>query len=74
VNVHLVRVTIDRTWQLWAAATPRDEAIDRVLSAAPEGCTAHMLDERLKPRPDIVDSMNYGEVRQISYGQRPRST
>lgn len=35
---HLVRVTTDdRTHQLWAAATSREEAVDRVLDAIPEG-------------------------------------
>jgi hypothetical protein len=35
-SIHFVRVrTDDRTQQLWAAAAARNEAVDRVLDAAP---------------------------------------
>ena len=39
-GVHLVRVTTDeREYQLWAAATPREQAVRLVLNAIPEGRT-----------------------------------
>jgi hypothetical protein len=72
-SVHLVRVTTDDDQlQLWTAATPRDEAVDQVLSAAPKNCTAKLLDARLKPRPDIVRSVSRGEVRELSIDQKPQ--
>ena len=44
-SVHLVRVTTrDNEQRLWAAATSREEAVDRVLGAVPEGWNARLLD------------------------------
>jgi hypothetical protein len=63
---HLVRVTTDdRTHQLWAAATSREEAVDRVLDAIPEGWAAHLLDDSLRPRSDSVVNMQPGEVGEL---------
>jgi hypothetical protein len=68
----LVRVTADdETQQLWAAATPRDEAVDRVLNAVPEGWSAKLVDERLKPREELTQTMTVGEVRELSNCQKP---
>ena len=64
--VHLVRVTTDdREQRLWAAATSRDDAVDCVLNAIPEGWTARLIDETLAPRPDAVADMRPGEVREL---------
>jgi hypothetical protein len=61
-SIHFVRVTTDaRTRQLWAAATARDEAVDRVLDVIPEGWTARLSDEPLNPQPGAVsDRYNAG--------------
>ena len=65
-SIHLVRVTTDdRKLQLWAAATSREEAVDRVLDAIPEGWAACLLDDTLKPRGDAILGMNAGEVREL---------
>ena len=67
--IHLVRVTTDdRKLQLWAAATAREEAVDRVLDAIPEGWAARLLDDSLKPRADAVHGMAAGEVRELRDG------
>ena len=43
---HFVRVTTDdRSCQLWAAATAREDAVDRVLDIIPEGWCARLIDE-----------------------------
>lgn len=65
--VHLVRViTTGGKEQLWAAATSRDEAVNRVLKAVPDGCNARLLDHRLRPRREAVNTMASGEVRQLA--------
>jgi hypothetical protein len=62
-----VRVTThEGEHKLWAAATSREEAVGRVLDIIPDQCSAHLLDERLKPRPHIALSMMPGEVRELS--------
>jgi hypothetical protein len=64
--VHLVRVTTDdREQRLWAAATSRDDAVDCVLNAIPEGWTARLLDEVVGARADAVHGMLPGEVREL---------
>jgi hypothetical protein len=66
-GVHLVRVTTDgEEHRLWAAATAREEAVDRVLNAVPQGWRARLLDRHLKPRRDAVRTMIRGEVRELS--------
>lgn len=66
-NVHLVRVMTDSCEsQLWAAATSREDAVDRVLDAVPEGWTARLLDQSLEPRADAVRGMMSGEVRELT--------
>jgi hypothetical protein len=66
--VHLVRVTTtdDHERQLWAAATSREEAVDRVLNAVPAGWKARLLDGSLKVRHEIIRTMTPGEVRELS--------
>ena len=64
--VHLVRVTTSGgEEQLWAAAVSRDEAVGHVLKAAPHGCNARLMDDRLKPRKEAVSTMAPGEVREL---------
>lgn len=65
-RLHFVRVrTDDRTQQLCAVAAPRNEAVDRVLDAIPEGWTARLLEEQLKPPPAAISNMVPGEVRKL---------
>ncbi len=65
--VQLVRVTTDdRIHQVWAAATSREEAVERVLDAIPEGWTARLLGESLKVREDgLSNDLLPGEVRKL---------
>ncbi len=66
-QVHLVRVTTDDLEQrLWAAATSREDAVDCVLNAIPEGWTARLLDQSLEPRAAAVHGMMAGEVRELT--------
>ena len=65
-GVHLVRVTTDeREYQLWAAATPREQAVRLVLNAIPEGRTAALLATRLTPDEVAFLNMAPGEVREL---------
>ena len=62
-GVHLVRVTTDeREYQLWAAATPREQAVRLVLNAIPEG---RILATRLTPDEVAFLNMAPGEVREL---------
>jgi len=62
-GIHLVRVmTDDRKHQLWAAATARDEAVNRVLDKIPEGWAARLLDEPMRPREYAVLDLAFGQV------------
>jgi hypothetical protein len=58
--------TVGGEEQLWAAAVSRNEAVGHVLKAAPHACNARLLDDRLKPRRDAVDTMAPGDVRELS--------
>lgn len=57
---------------MWAAATPREEAITQVLNAVPEGWTAALLSKRLKPLEEEAHNLKPGEVREIM-GNRKNS-
>jgi len=65
--IHLVRVTTDdRIHQVWAAATSREEAVERVLDAIPEGWTARLLGESPKARENgLAYGLFLGEVREL---------
>jgi hypothetical protein len=66
-SVHLVRVTTDdREHQLWAVASSRAEAVTLVLCAVPEGWTAALLSNRLKPEEIKALNLRPGEVRNIT--------
>ncbi|MGY4573407.1 hypothetical protein [Bradyrhizobium sp. USDA 3256] len=66
-EVHLVRVTTDDgEVQIWLAATSRDEAIDRVLDAIPEGWAVSLIKRQLPPEHIPALKMTVGEVRRIS--------
>lgn len=65
-HIHLVRVTTDdREHQLWAAATARDQAVDRVLDAIPEGWTACLLEEPMRSSAEAGVNMTLGQVRRL---------
>jgi hypothetical protein len=67
MQVHLVRVTTDdREHQLWVVAAPREEALDKVLNAIPEGWTAALLSNRLKPFEVAALNLKPGDVRELS--------
>jgi len=66
-GVHLVRViTDDRRHQLWAAACRREDAVDQVLNAIPEGWDATLLANRLKPSEEEALNLKPGEVIELS--------
>lgn len=65
-DIHVVQVTPDDgTHQLWAAATPREEAVDKVLNAIPEGWCVHLLDEAFRPRGETIEIIRRGDVWQL---------
>ena len=67
-SIHLVRVmTDDRSYRLWAAATPRERAVDRVLDVIPEGWSARLLDDPIDPRQLAgLSGFAPGEVRELT--------
>ena len=70
-NLHLVRVTTDdREHQLWVAAAPREEAVTQVLNAIPEGWTAALLSNRLKPAEVEALNMKAGDVRELTLNRQ----
>ena len=67
MNIYLVRVTTDdREHRLWAAATSRKQAVDRVLDEVPEGWTARLMDDRGDAGHDALIGMKPGEIRELS--------
>jgi hypothetical protein len=67
MNIFFVRVTTDeREHRVWAAATTREEAVDRVLDQVPEGWTARLMDDRGETGPDALAGMKAGEIRELS--------
>lgn len=69
--IHFVRVTTDdRACRLWAAATAREDAVDRVLDLVPEGWTAVLVDA-ISPEIDLphmhdaLSNMVRGDVREL---------
>ena len=71
-SVHLVRVTTDdREHQLWAVASSRAQAVTLVLNAVPEGWTAALLSNRLKPEELEILNLRPSEVREITNPSDP---
>jgi hypothetical protein len=67
MNIYLVRVTTDdREHRLWAAATSREQAVDRVLGEVPEGWTARLTDDCGDAGHDALIGMKPGEIRELS--------
>ena len=67
-TAYLVRVTTDdRTHQLWVAAASSDEgALTLVLNSIPEGWTAAVLSNKLKPIEIMALNLKPGQAREIS--------
>ena len=66
-GVHLVRViTDDRRDQLWAAACRREDAVNQVLNAVPEGWSATLLPNRLELLEEQMLNLKPGEVVELS--------
>jgi len=64
-DIHFVRVTTDdRTYRLWAAATPSEQAVDRVLDAIPEGWSACLTNSAQTALFASVN-LDVGEVREL---------
>lgn len=64
-QVHVVRVRTDSGEpQIWLAATNRDDAVDRVLDAIPEGWTASLIQRALGDDHAAALNMKPGEIRQ----------
>ncbi|MGY4568389.1 hypothetical protein [Bradyrhizobium sp. USDA 3256] len=60
----MVRVTTDEgEVQIWLAATSREEAVDRVLEAIPEGWAVSLIQRQLPPEHIPSLNMTVGEVR-----------
>ena len=67
-TAYLVRVTTDnRTHQLWVAAASSDEgALTLVLNSIPEGWTAAVLSNKLKPIEIAALNLKPGQAREVS--------
>jgi hypothetical protein len=67
-SIHLVRVTTDdREHQLWvAAATSQEDALTLVLSAIPDGWTASIVSNKLKPTEIEILDLKLGDVRELT--------
>ena len=65
LEVHLVRVTTDDgEVQIWLAATSRDQALELVLDAIPEGWAVSLIQRQLSAEHILMLNMTLGEVRQ----------
>ncbi|WP_082747312.1 hypothetical protein [Bradyrhizobium macuxiense] len=63
-EIHLVRVTSDDgERQIWLAACARDEAVNKVLDADPEGWAASLVQRQLSAEDSEALNMKAGEVR-----------
>ncbi|WGS05245.1 hypothetical protein MTX26_29550 [Bradyrhizobium sp. ISRA443] len=66
-EVHLVRVTTDDgERQIWLAATSREDAVDRVLDAIPEGWAASLIERQFSAEDAAALNLMSGEVRKAS--------
>lgn len=66
-GIHLVQVTTDEgELQLWIAATPLEEAVNRVLDAVPEGWSAALLTDGLTQEQADTLQLRPGEVRKVT--------
>jgi hypothetical protein len=66
MSVHLVLVTPDDCrHQIWMAATSRENAVDKVLEAIPEGWCASFLNVALTLHERSTLHMAAGELRQL---------
>jgi hypothetical protein len=71
MNIYLVRVTTDdQEHRVWAAATSREEAVDRVLDRVPEGWTARLMEDHGDAGQDGLYGMKPGELRELSASAR----
>lgn len=67
MEVYLVRViTDDQRYKLWAAATPRSEAVNEVLNVIPEGWLAALYDGRLSAPEVEALNLRPGEIRELT--------
>ncbi|KRP88685.1 hypothetical protein AOQ73_28245 [Bradyrhizobium pachyrhizi] len=63
-EIHLVRVTTDDSEvQIWLAATPREEALDRVLDVVPEGWAVGLVQRPLSAEHIAALDMTVEQVR-----------
>jgi hypothetical protein len=63
--------TDDRQEQLWVAATPGEEAVNRVLDVVPEGWAAALPSNKSKPEELEILNLRAGEVREITNPSDP---
>jgi hypothetical protein len=71
MEIHLVQViTDDRECRIWLAMTPREEAVDRVLDAIPEGWAATLMERGLSGEAAANLNMVPGQVREMSSNER----
>ena len=52
-------------YQIWIAATSREDAVSRVLDCVPEGWTASLLEQSLNPNEAAVLKLEAGDVRKL---------
>ncbi|SDD16458.1 hypothetical protein SAMN05216337_1008109 [Bradyrhizobium brasilense] len=72
LEVHLVRVTTDDgEVQIWLAATSRDQALDLVLDAIPEGWAVSLMQRQLTAEHISMLDMMLGEARRHEMSRFP---
>jgi hypothetical protein len=66
-RVYLVRVTTDdRKHLLYATAGAREDAVNQVLNAIPEGWSASLLPNRVSPVEVAALNLMPGDVRELT--------
>jgi hypothetical protein len=64
-GIYLVAATKDELTEYWAAATPRDEAIDTISSQLGPGWSLILLDQRLRPEMVAELDMRANSIRKL---------
>ena len=72
IEIHVVEVRTDDLvrgvpkTQLWLAAAPRDQAVQLVLAAIPDGWSAQLADGYLTSKEVELLKMSPGELRKLT--------
>jgi len=70
-GVQVVRVTNRLREQYWAAAVPREKAVEAVLEVAAPGSRGMLTNRRLTPEQVAELELRANEVRELKHRPRP---